>query len=460
MDKDEGRETTVIKTVEPPDGGWGWLVVVAGFANFFLPLGILRSYGILYLYLKDAFPESTAVEASWIPALMSTLTYLGASFSGFLCQKLGERVADLIGAVLICTGLIASFFANGIFYLCISFGIIFGLGCSICSTCGIFLTAKYFKKKRAFTIGIIMGGASVGSFVLPPVIEKLCEEFGFRGAMLLMGGASLNLCALAYCFRPLPTTKSTGISRPDEENCEVKDHRLEISSETDEEVTKNLITAQKKDTENISVLGLLKQKIFIAIALSALFYRLPVPHALFFVPDHATSRGIDKINSAYLLSANGICDIVGRMGFGWISDRNWFTRVRGFSLACVLTAIAALALPYSYSYESLMFCMVAFGLGAGASTPLINVILSDEYGAENISTTLGITMTIQGFSALISSPIAGIIKDFSGQYSQVFILFGLSLIASGCLMEVVTFVKAVRKRREKITPDIVKSLPF
>ena len=43
---------------EPPDGGWGWVVVFATFLTCALTIGTMNSFGVLYVAFLDAFGES------------------------------------------------------------------------------------------------------------------------------------------------------------------------------------------------------------------------------------------------------------------------------------------------------------------------------------------------------------------------------------------------------------------
>lgn len=53
---------------EPPDGGWGWLVALAGFLANSLTYGILRCLGILFEDLMEAF-DASAAQVSWVTAI-------------------------------------------------------------------------------------------------------------------------------------------------------------------------------------------------------------------------------------------------------------------------------------------------------------------------------------------------------------------------------------------------------
>lgn len=52
----------------PPDGGWGWLVLLGStLVNMLIP-GTLKSFGVLFVEFTEAFHASETA-ASWIPAI-------------------------------------------------------------------------------------------------------------------------------------------------------------------------------------------------------------------------------------------------------------------------------------------------------------------------------------------------------------------------------------------------------
>lgn len=49
-----------LEIVEPPDGGWGWVVCAAAFVTQFMVLGTMNNFGILYVELYEAFGGSAS----------------------------------------------------------------------------------------------------------------------------------------------------------------------------------------------------------------------------------------------------------------------------------------------------------------------------------------------------------------------------------------------------------------
>lgn len=63
-------------TKGPPDGGWGWMVVVGSFMIHVIADGITYSYGVLAIDFIDQF-EASRQQIGWIGSIMVGTT-LGA----------------------------------------------------------------------------------------------------------------------------------------------------------------------------------------------------------------------------------------------------------------------------------------------------------------------------------------------------------------------------------------------
>lgn len=60
----------------PPDGGYGWVVVMAAFFAQIWIVGFIKCYSMMYIEIIAAFPLSSAYHASWIQAMLTTLGLL------------------------------------------------------------------------------------------------------------------------------------------------------------------------------------------------------------------------------------------------------------------------------------------------------------------------------------------------------------------------------------------------
>lgn len=70
----EAERRARIRRFKPPDGGYGWAIVVGAFLVQFWVSGLVKSYGVLFVEIMEEFSDNTsAAMAAWIPAILSTL---------------------------------------------------------------------------------------------------------------------------------------------------------------------------------------------------------------------------------------------------------------------------------------------------------------------------------------------------------------------------------------------------
>lgn len=62
---------------------------------------------------------------------------------------------------------------------------------------------SYFVRLRGLANGICISGSAFGSIILPPILRYLLENFGYRGAVLIMGGITLNTWVAAIFYEPV-----------------------------------------------------------------------------------------------------------------------------------------------------------------------------------------------------------------------------------------------------------------
>ena len=58
---------------EPPDGGHGWVLVMASVIVYTIFVGFVKSFSIIFLELKKMFPTYSSYALSWVPAIMTTV---------------------------------------------------------------------------------------------------------------------------------------------------------------------------------------------------------------------------------------------------------------------------------------------------------------------------------------------------------------------------------------------------
>lgn len=200
-----------------PDGGWGWVVVIASFLVNLIADGITFSFGVIFVEFLHYFGEGKS-KTAWIGSLFMAIPLLSGPIASFLTDRYGCRKCCVVGGVLAASGFIISAFIDSIEYLFFTFGILAGFGLSLCYVAAVVIVAYYFDSKRSFATGLSVCGSGIGTFVFAPVTQFLLNEYGWRGTTLILAGLFLNLCVCGMLMRDLEWTKAKRRTRKKKAN--------------------------------------------------------------------------------------------------------------------------------------------------------------------------------------------------------------------------------------------------
>lgn len=137
---------------DPPDGGWGWVVVAASFTAHFIADGCAFSFGVFFEEFLDVF-QQTKGETAIIGSLFLSVPLITAPIASAITNKYGCRLTCMLGGLVAGIGLVCSSTVNSIEMLCFTFGIVSGFGLSMVYVPAMIIVALYFEKKRAFATG-------------------------------------------------------------------------------------------------------------------------------------------------------------------------------------------------------------------------------------------------------------------------------------------------------------------
>ncbi|KAL0858480.1 hypothetical protein ABMA27_012348 [Loxostege sticticalis] len=230
----------------PPDGKWGWCVLVgATLVNILIP-GTIKSFGVLLVEFNDVF-QTSASASSGIVALCYFLYSSLGPLSSILSVKWSYRTVTLIGGSFAAFGMIFSSCAFSISYLYFSFGAMVGTGAGLAFPPTVYIVTSYFVRLRGLANGICMSGSAFGSIILPPVLRYLLETYGYKGAVLLLGGIMLNVWAAALLFQPVEEHMVRKYKDPeeDEEGPQLEPFVEEEAGDTEEINPKLVLTPEE-----------------------------------------------------------------------------------------------------------------------------------------------------------------------------------------------------------------------
>ncbi|XP_065075123.1 monocarboxylate transporter 5 [Ochlerotatus camptorhynchus] len=186
----------------PPDGGWGWMVVLASFCIHIVTDGMTYSFGIFYVEFLEYFKEGKGYTA-WIASILVGVTLCSGPISSSLVNRFGCRAVTIAGSVLASICLAISVYATSVFMLFVTIGLGTGMGLGLIYLPAIVSVTMYFERLRSLATGIAVCGSGLGTFIFAPVTDILIKSLGWQGALLVMAGIVLGCCLFGAMFRPL-----------------------------------------------------------------------------------------------------------------------------------------------------------------------------------------------------------------------------------------------------------------
>ncbi|XP_077989830.1 monocarboxylate transporter 13-like [Glandiceps talaboti] len=449
---------------EPPDGGWGWFIVLGTFLSTVISAGTWFSFGVFYVAFLNAFNKSKS-ETAWIGSITVFVFAMSGPLSVALARRVGHRKAVMTGGIVAATGHLLSSFATSIYHLYISYGVITGLGLGLGHVASMEMVGKYFKRRLPIAMGIALAGGGLGQFVLSTTLQAVIDFYGWRGTLLIFSAFTLHMWVAGSLFRPLTakpnnrqflkephTIESSTLNKNTYALIEDKDVRNEmINTETKEDSQRQCIDPEnnvgryKRQADQQ-----MQDEVFLDLT-----YYLVRCNSLIHITDLISlkvRRGVDygmtPTQASFLTAVVGIGQFVGRPGIGIIGNLPKMKPSLIGSTCLAICAVLCIASIYLRSLTGQLIMVCIFGACMGGYMVIMPVIIADFLGRDKMGAGLSVYFQTLGCTALITGPISGFLRDHFGTYYQAFWIAGCSLgVSAVLLLSLFPVHKLVSKRR-------------
>ena len=152
-----------------PDGGLeAWLVVLGAWCCLFVSFGWITSIGVFQDYYQNhQLRNYSSSTISWIPSLQACSMFIGAPVFGKIFDNYGPHWLLAGGTFFHVFGLMMASLSSEYYQLLLSQGL-----CSALGAGAIFYAANnsgstWFLRRRAFALGIVSSGSSLGGVIFP-----------------------------------------------------------------------------------------------------------------------------------------------------------------------------------------------------------------------------------------------------------------------------------------------------
>jgi MFS family permease len=388
---------------------------VASAALFVLGMSFGAAW-ITAVALKDIASEVGGSRS--IPALGSSLAWLGSGFGGIIMSRIAERVGArttvISGSLMIALGLAISTFGPP-WPLWIGHGLFIGLIRLGGINAPLYIyVSRWFDRRRGSALALISSGTYLAGTIWPPIFESAIVNFGWRQSMLWYALAEIVVVvpiALIY-FRAPP-------------------------EEFHPQATSGASSAGAR------VLGWPPNAVFAmmcgAAVLCCIPMAMPQGHLVAFCSDLGISRSVGALMLSVLLGTA----FLSRQIWGMISDRIGGLTTVLIGSAWQATSMTALLL--TQNEVGLFTVTAAFGLGFSGIIPAYVLTVRELFPGSEASWRIPTLLLFSGGGMGAGSWIAGLLYDHFGYYAPAF-AFGIGANILNLLV-VSTLVGRQRYRR-------------
>ncbi|XP_018331402.1 monocarboxylate transporter 9-like isoform X2 [Agrilus planipennis] len=200
IDGEEEALETIITI--PPDGGWGWVVMVSSFFCNMIADGLVFMFGV---YLDDISKtlRSDPTSVANINSAMTGVYSFAGPFASALTNRYGFRTAAVVGSLIGCAGYLLTSQTIEIWQCYLTHGALTGVGTGLLYVPSIVVVGFYFEKWRALATSIAVTGSSVGMIVFPVIINFILTDYKWSIHFMVFG-ALFGLCLIfALVYKPL-----------------------------------------------------------------------------------------------------------------------------------------------------------------------------------------------------------------------------------------------------------------
>ncbi|XP_071778951.2 monocarboxylate transporter 6 [Centroberyx gerrardi] len=436
-----------------PDGGWGWVVLVATILVLALTLAFPSCIGIFYTDLQTEFNTSNT-ETSWVPAIMTAVLHAGGPLCSVLVERFGCRVTVMVGGVLSGLGMAVSALARTITDLYIT-SVITGLGFCFSFQPSVTMMGHYFVRRRAFANALSSTGTALGLSTLPLIASFLLRQFGWRGSFLVLGGVLLNCCVCGAVMRPLGPASGPNSAKQPRASSKPNNLHLQQEREGLKGRVRTVLSGFAAFLRRHMAFDLLVSNArYCAYAVGVTWMMLGFVVPLVYLVPYATAHDMELDRAALLMSILGLVNIavrpVAALLFGLPRFRGSGCFVYVFATALLVNGLSNSICGASASFEVLLLYVVIFGLSMSVIGSLLFTVLMETVEMSRFPSALGLISMLESGTLLIGPPLAGMLVDSTGQYSYVFYACSVSVSSSGLfLMASFYFLDRKRDREKK-----------
>src|ERR1700752_4263536 len=368
-----------------------WVIAVAG---------VFMQVALGAVYAWSVFRGPLVKEFGWsISEVTLTFTIsifvlgISAFFGGLWLNRKGPRVVAITGGVLYGLGVfLASFSANKLWWLFLSFGLIGGIGLGFGYIVPVAVLVKWFPDRRGLITGIAVGGFGAGALITAPVATRLIQSVGVLNTFAYLGIAYLIVTVIAGLFMQNPPAgwRPSGWTP--------------TASQSSQRALRDFTLGDALRTWQWYALWLLLFLNTFA-GISIISQEAPIFQELV---------GVSAVVAASMVGLASIGNAFGRVFWAWGSDL--LSRGETFVVMFLLQIILFWVLPGVAAVSVMTFLTFVVLMCYGGGFGTMPAFAADYFGSKNVGPIYGLMLTAWGVASAVGPLLIAYMRDTTGSY--------------------------------------------
>jgi OFA family oxalate/formate antiporter-like MFS transporter len=382
-----------------------WIIAAAG-VLMQVALGAVYAWSVFRAPLRQFGWSISEVTLTFTISIF--VLGISAFLGGLWLNRKGPRVVAITGGILYGLGVfLASFSANKLWWLYLSYGLIGGIGLGLSYIVPVAVLVKWFPDRRGLITGIAVGGFGAGALITAPVATRLIQSVGVLNTFAYLGIAYLIVTVIASLFMQNPPEGW----RPE--------GWTPSASQTSQRAGRDYTLGEALKTWQWYALWLLLFLNTFA-GISIISQEAPIFQELV---------GVSAVVAASMVGIASIGNAFGRVFWAWVSDL--ITRRATFFVMFGVQVLLFWLLPSitAVSLMTIITFVVLMCYGGGFGT--MPAFAADYFGSKNVGPIYGLMLTAWGCASAVGPLLIAYMRQTTGSYrGALHIIAGVMAISA------------------------------
>jgi len=413
--------------------GW-WMVGLGGFVMTIATVPLFHAMSVWAVAFESQFHWSRTQLGFALAFTRIEGGFMGP-VEGYLVDKVGTRRMVLVGMIILGLGFLFFGRVQNLWMFYVAY-LLMALGQGLGSWVPIMtLLNHWFQRRRATAISRANVISRLGALLLVPALAWLMDPLHDRlGWSWTATGLGIFALAMAVPLSRMIRNRPQDYGLQPDGDPPPREPAQAVSDTGDDAAAGT--TRAKRETGSavdFTAAQALKTPAFWLIALGHGFTSMVLLAIMAHLGLLMKDQGFELQSTAWVVTSYTMVAMVFQLVGGYVGDRVHI-RLALFGFTSIQAA-AVVVLTMSHTMPMFYLFAVMFGVGFGGRNPLTVAIRGEYFGRASFGKILGLSTVPMNVLLLISSPLAGYMRDVQGTYTYGFlVLAALNFLGGICFL--------------------------